>query len=318
MGPNPGPGVKVSRGSRVSVVVPTYRRLDRLAECLSALQDSMLEGAEIIVVSDGGDEAAIRRLAAARAAVRVHHLPRNGGFAAAANAGIRACDREFVALLNDDCVPERGWLRPLLEHMESAPKVAACGAAIRQSDGSVVLGDRYVPWRSPRASAFSGPRDSQAPMPVFGVSAAAALFRRDAIERAGLFDESLGSFYEDVDLCFRLRLAGYSVVVVPAARVFHHQHSSFETQTMLYHVLRNDPLLFCKNMPASLALPLLPILAMRQLYQVVLYGMRGQATVCLRAKTAAVRDLPDCLARRRRTQRLRTIGALELARSFQL
>jgi GT2 family glycosyltransferase len=126
---------------------------------------------------------------------------------------------------------------------------------------------------------------------VFAPCAAAALYRRDVLLEVSGFDESYFAYLEDVDLGFRLRLAGYRCLYVPDAVVRHvgsattgGQHSDFS----VYHGHRN--------------------------LVIVYFSLRGQGRVILKAKWDAIKGLPRILRERRRVQKNRRISSWELRR----
>ena len=305
----------------VSVVVPTFNLRALALECVEALMLQSYTPLEVVVVDDASTDGTAAALQRRYPGVRTIVRDANAGFAAAANTGVRASEGELVALLNNDAVPEPTWIEALVGAIADAPGVGACASRILTPHRRIELaGDRYRPWRRPshRAAGLSEAAASSDPRPVFGACAAAALYRRAALDDDGLFDEDLQSHYEDVDLSFRLRLARWEVVYVPNAVVVHRGGSSHDRVTVLERVLRNDPLVFLKNMPAVLLCVFLPVLAARQLYQGLYYAARGQARLWMDAKRDAIRLAPTFLRRRAAVQRLRRIGIRELLASFRL
>ena len=187
------------------------------------------------------------RPAAFRQAPRIVELPRPAGFARAANAGIAVSRGRLIALVNDDAVLATGWTRTLLAALGAgdgadprisadSPLAAAQGFNLLPAGGGrdeARIDGAGLAWnrrwqaiqvgRGKPAPATSGP-----PRPVYGVSATAAIYRRDALVAvtAGCgplrpFNERLESYYEDVELADRLRRASYEAVLAPAARVEH-------------------------------------------------------------------------------------------------
>ncbi len=179
-------------------------------------------------------------------APRIVQLPRPAGFARAANAGIAASLGRWIALVNDDAVLATGWTRALL-----AALGACAGADLKPSPESRIVaaqGINLLPagdgddvridgagltwnhrWQAVQVDrGESAPPPGGAPRPVYGVSATAAIYRRDAlvaVSPAGgplrPFNERLDSYYEDVELADRLRRASYAAVLAPAARIEH-------------------------------------------------------------------------------------------------
>lgn len=214
---------------QLQVVVPTVGRSPVLPDVLAALateRDSAGRPLDVVVVSQG----AVRVPAGSH---RELHLPAPIGFSAAVNRGIAAGDAPFVATVNDDAVVEPGWAAALLAAFDSEPGIAAVQGVNRQAeqleraDGWGLAWNR---WYQAVQIGHGGPllATEATPREVFGVSATAAVYRRSALEAvartgtaAGIFDERLGSYYEDVELAGRLRAAGFGARAVPAARARH-------------------------------------------------------------------------------------------------
>jgi N-acetylglucosaminyl-diphospho-decaprenol L-rhamnosyltransferase len=201
----------VSPDSRVTAIVPTLGRSPWLIPCLEALRR---EGVEIIVIDQSETPLDLPD--------RVIRPGKNLGFAAATNLGIAESSREYVATVNDDALVEPGWAASLVEALDHHPKAAAA-QGINFSMGGLVdgCGIEWNQWgqaiqvgHGKPAPFFSEPRE------VWGVSATAAIYRREALGNKP-FDPRLVSYYEDVDLAGRLRADGWSALLVPAAQARH-------------------------------------------------------------------------------------------------
>jgi len=212
------------------VVVPSLSGSERVAAPLAALRRELDgTGAELVWVHQG--EAVAPRLE--RPGERRIDLDRPVGFARAIHAGLGAADRgaELIALVNDDLEVLPGWLRALLRALEEDPALAAVqGVHLQEGDPERVDG-WGVGWNRWYQAVQLGrgepppPRDGR-PFPIFGVSATGAIYRREALRAVALagapiFDERLGSWYEDVELAVRLRARGLASACVPAARAVH-------------------------------------------------------------------------------------------------
>ncbi len=178
-----------------------------------------LRGMRVIVVDDGS-AAPVQAddFAGARCAVEVLRHPRSKGPAAARNTGLGSCTTDYVAFLDSDVVPHRGWLEALLGHF-CDPAVALVAPRIVGLGQSDELVARY---EAVRSSLDLGVRE--APVmpygPVSYVPSAAIICRRSALLDAGGFDETLASG-EDVDLCWRLIESGSRLRYEPIALVAH-------------------------------------------------------------------------------------------------
>ncbi|MFN2460766.1 MAG: glycosyltransferase [Candidatus Velthaea sp.] len=203
---------------QTSVVVPAYNAAEMLGECLSALQAQSLPRAEyeIIVVDDGSTDgtAAI----AQRFDIRLVRQ-RNGGAAAARNTGAREAAGAWLAFIDADCVPSRGWLRALVSTVRGGeagpPYLGAAGRVLGLRSAAAAA--RFVD--------ISGALDTERhlshpryPFPPSGN----VLYRRDAFLRVGGFDERFQT-YEACDLHDRIRGDGGAFRFEPRAIVLH-QH----------------------------------------------------------------------------------------------
>jgi GT2 family glycosyltransferase len=221
----------------LSIVIPSHSRTDLLELCLASVNRFAPAGTEVIVVDDGSREARVSRVAL-KFGARVVRRDRAGGFCVAANAGLAAATAPVVELLNDDAEVTAGWAEAALAHFADA-RVAAVAPLVLQNDpvraarGLPPLidtaGDEYdiggfARKRGHGALAESAPRESA---PVFGASGCAAFYRRAAVLAAGGFPEHFGAYFEDVDLSFRLRRAGFEIVYDPASVVWHRVSSSY-------------------------------------------------------------------------------------------
>ena len=202
----------------VDLVIPNLDGEALLGACLEAVAAQTLAPARVIVVDSGSVDGS-RAIAEAYGA-EWHALPANNGFAAAVNHGIASSDSPYVALLNNDAVPEPGWLAALVEALErdSALSFAASRMLFTGERGVNAAGDGFdVRGRGGYNRGIrepDGPRFDE-PRIVFGACAGAALYRRTLFHDIGLFDEQLFLSWEDVDLDLRAALAGHRCLYVP-------------------------------------------------------------------------------------------------------
>jgi N-acetylglucosaminyl-diphospho-decaprenol L-rhamnosyltransferase len=205
---------------------------------LSAMLDSAATRAAFdrILVVDSASRDATRKVAK-RAGVEVLAIRENRGFGFAANAGIAQTSGEFVAVLNPDIEVEHlGTVERLAAHFED-PAVGIVAPALRLPDGQVQDSVRSVPTplnllRRRLMHRRSGAIWTAAPADAAWVVGAAMFIRRAAFERVGGFDVRYLIYFEDVDLCVRLRRAGFRVRVDPGV-VLAHQHAAASRRSMM-------------------------------------------------------------------------------------
>jgi GT2 family glycosyltransferase len=243
----------------LSIVIPSAARPELLQKCLAALAAHRPAGSEIIVIDDGSPKAVISQLAA-RWGANVHRFNRRGGFARAANAGLRLARHEIVELLNDDTEVTAGWWKTACRHFAD-PTIAAVAPLVllrtteRGADRADSAGDDYylggvARKRHHGAEITKVEKSSQE---VFSVSACAAFYRRTAVVNLGGFPELFGAYFEDVDLAFRLHRAGHRLLFEPYSKVWHHGGSSYGPPrgSLAVRMSRNEELVFWRNLPAD-------------------------------------------------------------------
>ena len=250
--------------ARVDVIIPTYNGLGLLIACLDALRMQTYRDFATLVVDDGSTDGTAERLARDYPEVRVLRRERNSGLAVACNAGIAATEAEFVCLLNNDTEAEPDWLGALVAALDAAPAAGSAASKMllfdqrdtlhSAGDGFAVTGvpvNRGV-WRRD-----SGQYDGATE--IFGPCAGAALYRRAALDAVAdgtgrPFDEDLFMYCEDVDLNWRLQLAGYRSVFAPQARIYHHLSATGGGAFASYWVGRNLLLILAKDVPPMILL----------------------------------------------------------------
>jgi GT2 family glycosyltransferase len=214
--------------TRCSVIIPVYNKAPLTRQCLDALLSRPPQGAdaEILVVDDRSTDATRQLLDGYGARVRVLTHLTNTGFAAACNDGAAAAAGEYLVFLNNDTVPQPGWLDALVRYADGHPRAAAVGAKLLFPNDTVQhAGVVICPDLMPRHVYAGFPADH----PAVNVSrrfqvvtAACLLVRRALFEQSGGFDTAFVNGFEDVDLCLRLGERGHEV---------HYCHES-----VLYHL----------------------------------------------------------------------------------
>ena len=251
----------------LSIVIPSHHRPDLLRLCLAAVVRHAPADTEVVVVDDGSPDGVVSRTTAAFPGVRTVRLPRQRGFCAAANAGVRAARYPIVELLNDDTEVTAGWATAALVWFNDPTVAAVAPLVLRHSRSSASpvidsAGDRYhiggVAGKRGHGKRL-GPAYLR-PRQVFGASASSAFYRRDVFLRVGAFPEEFGAYFEDVDLAFRLNRAGYRTVFEPGSRVLHRVGASHRPhRRLLEQQSRNEELVFWRNLPGRALLWALPL-----------------------------------------------------------
>jgi len=226
--------------ARWAAVVVSYNYGDLLERCVRSILDETSAGVPcIVVVDNGSSDGSIERLTAALPAARIVAAPGNIGYARGANLGIATTDAPVVAVLNGDVELAAGVAAAMVGALDADPRVGAVGPRVLNLDGSVYPSARTEPGLVLAAAhaAFglvwpANPwtrryrqldEDPTRARDVDWVSGAAVWLRREALDDVGGWDERYFMYMEDVDLCLRLRRAGWRVGYEPSGAVVHAQ-----------------------------------------------------------------------------------------------
>lgn len=238
--------VDVNETPRLLIVIVNYRSADLTIQCLESLQPEVepLKGCQIVVVENASGEAAILKAAIASRRwdswCSLVESPENRGFAAGNNVAIapalaQDCLPEYILLLNPDTIVRPGALLALLQFMETHPACGIAGSRLEERDGTVqcsafrfpsVLGEfengaQTGPIsRLLRNSVVAQPPPAQNAV-VDWVAGASMIVRREVFQQVGLLDSGFFMYFEEVDFCKRVAVAGWQCWYVPESRVVH-------------------------------------------------------------------------------------------------
>lgn len=215
-----------------------YRNYADLADCLESL-DTHHPDVPVIVIDHAAVPARADAIARRFPRVLIEATPENPGFAAGANRGLRAAPTPYVLLLNPDCLLRHPIAGALCDFADRHPDAAVVGPRVLNEDGSVQPSARRFPnattalagRRSWLTAAVPGNWLSRYnlltigngvdPRDVDWVSGACMLLRRQALDAIGGFDEGYFLYWEDADLCRRLKSNGWRTVYYPGVSVSH-------------------------------------------------------------------------------------------------
>jgi GT2 family glycosyltransferase len=328
---------------RTTIAVVTHDSAPHIGPCLASLERELEQEPEasILVVDNASRDGTAELVRAASGRVELIVNASNGGFGAACNQAIRrahAAGSEFVYLLNPDTVVAPSFLRAALEVASRDAAIAAVQSLLLldpepellDSAGNRLhfLGFGYCALhRRPRAEAPADPVEIAFP------SGAGVLLRVDALLRIGLLRDDLELFCEDLDLGWRLRLAGYRSLLAPRS-VVRHRHDFLRHREKYFFLERNRFLVLLANYSARSLLLLGPLLAVNEVAILAISCAQGwwreklrswdallrpaawRQTRAARARVAAIRAVPDREVARWFTPRMEldTMGGVVLRR----
>lgn len=211
---------------KVSIVIPTYNRRNDVLECLQSLQRLRYPSYEIIVVDNDSTDGTSKAIERLFSKVRLVKSNKNLGVTGGRNLGARYSKSEYTLFLDHDTTVDENALIKLMGVMQSNPNVGIVGPAIYYySDPKRVWAfGTSINMLTGRVSFnHEGEIDHGKFMKAMEVEVlpTAMLVKKEVIDKIGLFDDIFFAVYEDTDFCFRVKEAGYKVLCVPTAKVWH-------------------------------------------------------------------------------------------------
>lgn len=223
----------------VTVCILNWNCGDYLEACLSAIYGQSYANFEIILVDNGSTDGSVAFVRERFPELIIHETGRNLGYGAGNNVVLRSLTSDIALLLNPDVILSPDCLAQLVETMTINPEigVAGCklwypGGEVLQHAGGMITEPQAFPGHFGIREVDSGQYDTL--RDVDYVIGAAFAVRREALNKAGLFDEGIFLYFEDVDLCFRIRQAGYRVVYVPSATGIHSESATTQPGSFAY------------------------------------------------------------------------------------
>jgi GT2 family glycosyltransferase len=300
----------------LSVLLVTFNERELIERCLPALTAQLADGDELIVAdncSADGTVEAVERLAPEATVLR---MPSNDGYMPACNAAAERATGDVIITLDADVIPAPGFC-------DAIRRPAANGSRWAGWMGLVTMGDGHLINTSGGVSHFTGiswagqvgePLDaaSDEPREVSFLTGACLAISRAAWERETGFADDYFLYFDDVDWCFRTRLRGGRIGIVPDARVDHLY--DFTKRRVKWRLLeRNRWATVIRTYPRELLLLVLPALLLTELALPVIALRWGWLREKLLADVDVIRWLPRLLRERRAIQARRTISAAEFA-----
>ena len=227
---------------KVSVIIVNYNSSSLINGCLASLFEKTADiGFEVIIVDNATEKLEDVIAYAGRPEIKLMQLEENVGFGRANNAGAAIASGEYLFCLNPDTLLMNNAVKVLSDFMDAHKNCGVCGGNLYDAEGSPtysfrrlspgvmheinelfhLMPEKLVCGRN-RIHNFSG-----VPLEVFYVTGADLMIRRELFERLGGFSDDFFMYYEETDLCKRVRNEGWSVWSVPEARIIHLESGSF-------------------------------------------------------------------------------------------
>lgn len=320
---SPAPSSPPNPPVSVTVCVIAYNSGPTLRTCLQHLAAQTWRDFEVLVIDNASPDPGDRTIAREFPFVRLVENDRNLGFAGAGNQAARLANGRWFTLLNPDAYAEPDWLEQLVAASTRHPHARSfTSRQVMAEDPAVLdgLGDVMSGYGIPYRGGYMARDPGDTPEgEVFSPCGAAMMIDRALFLELGGFDEFFFCYSEDVDLGYRLQLAGEPTILVPSACIRHVGSASSggrKSEFAVFHGTRNRFYVVYKDTPW----PLLPVVVPLHLLGVLYISSRREnwphAAIVWRAFLESLKGLPTVLRSRRAVQAARRATSLQIARAM--
>ncbi|MBN1591736.1 MAG: glycosyltransferase family 2 protein [Candidatus Coatesbacteria bacterium] len=309
----------------VATIIVRYASDSPIRGCLRSLENSKHKSHEICVIDNRPSDKLIDSIRSEFPEISVLPQERNLGFAAGCNEGIRNTTSELIFIVNDDAEVAPDCIEQLAAAFEQHPRLAACQAKILSAEhpdffeyagssggfidmfGVPFLRGRMIETVEKDEGQYNDARE------VFWASGAAMMIRRSALQVVGLFDEEFFAHQEEIDLCWRMHMMGFSVKVIPLAVAYHIGAKTlpYASPLKVFYNYRNNWRLLLKNFclwPLMVVIPSRLALDVATIFYFLLRGRISHSFALIKALACAFLGLRSTLKARIRTQMARKMS----------
>lgn len=291
---------------KAAVVILNWNGRKFLEQFLPAVLATTYSNYEIIIADNGSSDDSISFLQQAYPQIRIIRLDKNYGFAKGYNEALKQVEAEYYVLLNSDVEVIPGWLEPMVELLEKDKTIAACQPKILSFANRKIFEyagaaggwlDKYgYPFAKGRVFDICEEDKGQYDQcePIFWASGASLFIRSAVFHEAKGFDEYFFAHQEEIDLCWRIQLAGHKIYSCPASVIYHVGGGTLPRGNSLktYLNFRNNHIMLSKNLPLVKKLWIIPVrnlLDAVSAWKGLLSGDGGYFIAILRAHAAFIK-----------------------------
>jgi len=241
----------------VSVVIVNFNGFEHLPICLKSVTETNYPNFEIIMVDNGSSDGSVEYVRNHFPRVKIVQNSVNLGAVIGYNIGIANSKGKYIAILNNDIEVDRDWLIECVKAMEKDSKIGVCDSKYlnyyeRSRLDSVSAAGRLIDKFGNVYARGCDEADGGQFDKITEVFAGLTLFRKSALDEAGLFDETFFYGYDEIDLCWRIKLRGYNVLYIPTSKIYHKISQSAKQgrkmkPSFYFHIKKNRLQMLIKN-----------------------------------------------------------------------
>lgn len=312
----------------ISLIIANYNGEKYLSTCLSSVFKTKFKNFELLIIDDGSIDKSIKTITSFQKKTNRINLIRNSknlGAAASRNKAIKKAKGEILVFLDNDTGVTENWLGELIKPLLREKNIGATQALLldfERRDQIQMAGGLLIPhtgWLIPfyQWESYQKIKDMIKEREIIGISAALAV-KKEVIDTIGGFDEKEAQYTEDLDFCWRIWIAGYSIVLAPKSIVYHWTKSVEQRANMkasykqiYFHLAKNSFRSIIKNYEFKNVLFYLPTSIVTNFFRAFLVLVRDKSLSALRATLRAIywtiKNLEDALEERAAIQKARKV-----------
>lgn len=284
----------------ISIVIPNYNGEKFLEDCLQSIYKQSFKNFNVIIVDNASTDNSIDIIEKYKNILDISLIRNNEnlGFAKAVNIGIKHSNKKYVFLLNNDAILESNTLEELYNSIRKDKKIFSIQSKMIQyhniekiddaGDEYSILGWAYQTGNNKSSKLYTEPRE------IFSSCAGAAIYRKDILEKIGLFDENFFAYMEDVDIGYRAIIHGYRNVYCPDAVCYHVGSATTGSKYNKFKIrlaARNNIYVPYKNMPLLQLIFNFPFLFIGFLIKWIFFLIKGYGKVYLNGVIEGLKNL---------------------------
>ncbi len=258
---------------KVAIVILNWNGRHFLEQFLPVVMSTTWTNLDIIVADNGSSDDSISFLQQHYPSIRLIFFKENYGFAKGYNEALKMVQADYYAILNSDVEVMPDWLQPMISLLEGNKEIAACQPKLLAFNNKKIFEyagaaggwlDKYgYPFAKGRLFDICEEDNGQYDQcePIFWASGAALFIRAPVFHEMAGFDEYFFAHQEEIDLCWRIQLAGYKIYSCPASVVYHVGGGTLPKGNSLktYLNFRNNKIMMSKNLPLSKKIWVIPV-----------------------------------------------------------